>query len=434
MTLSEKLNALVPNRSLSAVRRPRRVSATTLELFLPRGWPEGGAQIDWYVRSGVSVSQGQAADLDEIPAYLKSTHVVVWTPPADTLLTQATLPTRSRNKIMQALPFALEDQLLGDPQQLHFAYYRQDDGTLAVAVTSRERLNTWLDVLTKAGLRPTRVYPANLALPIEPDSWSVAFAGTELWVRTGPFSGFVCPLSDTPPATLVAALDEAREQGKLPSQLSIFDPPAGFDAQTWGSDLGVGLVIANDTFHKDDRNAQTLLNLLQGDFAPTGQLRNTFKPLRPAALILGIWFLAMLGFNLSEWWQLKSAYRSQQQAMTSLFQKTFPREKVVLDPAAQMQRNLDALQGQSGKTSANDFLPLLAGIASTLRSNPSVKLRSLKYGDTGLTIDLNLPDFQALEVIKNDLGVTRAFSVEVLAANSRASGVEGRLRIQRTSN
>ena len=142
----------------------------------------------------------------------------------------------------------------------------------------------------------------------------------------------------------------------------------------------------------------------------------------------------MLGFNLSEWWQLKSAYRSQQQTMTSLFQKTFPREKVVLDPAAQMQRNLDALRGQSGKTSANDFLSLLAGIAPTLRSNSSVKLRSLKYGNTGLTIDLNLPDFQALEVIKNDLGVTRAFSVEVLAANSRASGVEGRLRIQRTSN
>jgi len=154
MTLSEKLNGLVSSRSLSAMRRPRRVSATTLELFLPRGWPEGGAQIDWYVRSGASVSQGQAADLDEIPAYLKSTHVVVWTPPADTLLTQATLPTRSRNKIMQALPFALEDQLLGDPQQLHFAYYRQDDGTLAVAVTSRERLSTWLDVLAKACARP----------------------------------------------------------------------------------------------------------------------------------------------------------------------------------------------------------------------------------------------------------------------------------------
>ena len=416
MALSEKLNGLASSRPLSAMRGPDRVSGTTLALFLPRGWPEGDAQIDWHVRSGAS------------------SHVVVWTPPADTLLTQATLPTRSRSKIMQALPFALEDQLLGDPQQLHFAYYRQDDGTLAVAVTSRERLKTWLDVLLKAGLRPTRLCPANLGLPIEPDSWSVTFAGTELWVRTGPFSGFVCPLSDTPPTTLVAALEEAREQGKLPSQLAIFNPGPDFDTQNWGSDLGVALVLANDNFHQDDRNTQTPLNLLQGDFAPTGQLRNTFKPLRPAALILGIWFLATLGFNLSEWWQLKSVYRSQQQAMTSLFLKSFPKEKVVLDPATQMQRNLDALRGQSGKTSANDFLPLLAGIAPTLRSNSSVKLRSLKYGDAGLTIDLNLPDFQALEVIKNDLGVTRAFSVEVLAANSRASGVEGRLRVQQANN
>lgn len=432
MALSENLDELTPARSPSATHRSQRASGTTLELFLPRGWPEeNDVQIDWLVRSGATVSQGQATDLDEIPAYLKSTHVAVWTPPADTLLTQTTLPTRSRNKIMQALPFALEDQLLGDPQQLHFAYYRQDDGSLAVAVTARERLGAWLNALAKGGLRPTRVCPANLSLPIEPDSWSVAFVGSELWVRTGPFSGFVCPLSDTPPATLVAALEEAREQGKLPSQLGVFNPAANFDTQSWGADLGVGLVVTNDGFHQDNRTAQSPLNLLQGDFAPSGQLRNMLKPLRPAMLVFAIWLLATFTFNLFEWWQLKSTYRSQQHAMVSLFQKTFPKEKVVLDPATQMQRNLDALRGQSGKTSANDLLPLLSGIAPTLQSNSSVKLRSVKYGDSALTIDLNLPDFQALEVIKNDL---RAFNVEVLAANSRASGVEGRLRIHQADN
>ena len=84
MALSETLDEVTPDRSLSAMRRTHRVSGTTLELFLPCGWPEGNMQIDWFVRSGATVSQGQATDLDEIPAYLKSTHVVAWTPPAGT--------------------------------------------------------------------------------------------------------------------------------------------------------------------------------------------------------------------------------------------------------------------------------------------------------------------------------------------------------------
>jgi type II secretory pathway component PulL len=116
--------------------------------------------------------------------------------------------------------------------------------------------------------------------------------------------------------------------------------------------------------------------------------------------------------------------------MVQLFQKTFPEAKVVLDPARQMERNLQSLQHQSGDADSGGLLALLAQVAPVLRAHPNVTLRTVKYSDAKLTLDLRLPDFETLDVIKNALSETRRVRVEVLAANSRASGVEGRLRVQ----
>ncbi len=422
ITLAEKVTGLMPRASQSSPRN-------TLEVFLPDGWPERQAEILWCVRYGASVSHGRAADLTDLPANLRSTQLLVWTPPADTLLTHTTLPTRSWSKIAQALPYALEDQLLGDPEQMHFAYHRRPDGGLAVAVTARERLKTWLDTLQAAGLHATRLCPTTLALPLDDNSWSIAFTDDGIVVRTGPFAGFACPASvHTPPAVLTAALEEARDRPDAPAQLTVFNPPEGFSRDAWSSALGVTVVTLERNFWDDGMSAT--LNLLQGAFTPAGKLQETLKRFSPALLILSLWLVGTLGFTFWEWWQLNQAHQSYRDAMTALFRQTFPQAKAVLDPALQMQRNLETLQTQGGHAGANDLLPLLAHAAPSLRANPDVTLRTVRYAVGSLTLDLSLPDFEALEVVKNTMGSSGKLAVEVLAANSRAAGVEGRLRIQ----
>ena len=152
-----------------------RVATSVLELFLPHGWPQSEAPIHWTARTGTDITWGDVYALEDLPAHVRRHVLLVWTPPADTLLTQAILPTRNRRKIAQALPFALEEQLLGDPASLHFAYQRHDEDALAVAVTARERMQTWLRTLHEARLQPTRLCPATLSLPLDVDDWGLAF-------------------------------------------------------------------------------------------------------------------------------------------------------------------------------------------------------------------------------------------------------------------
>jgi general secretion pathway protein L len=405
----------------------------TLELLLPRGWPESHGIIHWRLRAGAGVApHGQVTELNQIPGVGTMTRVHAWTPPSETLLTRVTLPTRSRTKIQQALPYALEDQLIGEPDQLHFAYRVLDDASLAVAITARARLQAWISRLTDAGLRPVSLCPAELALPLIGGSWSVAFHEDEVWVRTGTASGFVCAASvRTPPSMLETAVREAREKQVAPQGITVMQPPSGFDPKAWATQLNLAVQMQKQDFWANHHESTPALNLLQGAYAPSSQIQAMAPALRPAAIMLAVWLVGSLGFNLWEWWQLKTTHENLRQEMISLFKRTFPDAQVVVDPALQMQRLISDMQDKGGKSSGADMLPLLGNIAPVIQASPQLKLRGMQYGETRLTLDITLPDFQTMETVKNAF-TARGMQVEVIGANSTPGGIEGRLRLGQT--
>src|SRR2546427_1813421 len=120
---------------LSASWRSR--GGDRLELWLPRNWPAEDSQLRRrHIAAGGAVRQGVQRGLEGLAP---AEEIIVWTPAAETLFLRARLPTRSAAKIVQALPFALEEQLIDPPERLHFAFAHEADGALAVAVTRRER-------------------------------------------------------------------------------------------------------------------------------------------------------------------------------------------------------------------------------------------------------------------------------------------------------
>ncbi|MEW6330097.1 MAG: type II secretion system protein GspL [Pseudomonadota bacterium] len=401
-----------------------------LELLLPRGWPESRDKIRWRLRRGAGVApHGEVTELNQIPGVSAMTRVLVWTPPSDSLLTRVSLPTRSRAKIQQALPFALEDQLIGEPEQLHFAYRAIEGNDLAVAVTARARMQAWLAQLNEAGLRPTAFCPAILALPLDAGSWSIAFREQDIWVRTGQLSGFACAAAgNAPPAMLALALREAETKQNAPVGLTVMHPPAGFDPAAWTAQLKLPLNVQKQDFWAVHHEPLPTLNLLQGGFAPSRQMQEMLPGLRPAAIMLAIWMIGSMTFSAWEWWQLDREHKSLKQDMTQVFRQAFPDAKTVVDPALQMQRLLDELRGKSGKSSQADALPLLGNLAPVMQAHPQVKLRGIQYDESRLTLDLTLPDFQAMETLKNAL-IARGLQVETVGANSTAAGIEGRLRL-----
>src|SRR6266568_3909329 len=140
----------IPNSGnwLAAAASWRREGRDRLELWLPHDWPRDDAELRWRrVVSTGAVRQGSQRGLEGLAP---AEEIIVWTPAAETLLLRANLPTRSAAKIVQALPYALEEQLIEPPERLHFAYTHEADGSLAVAVTSRERMDRWVSAVAAA--------------------------------------------------------------------------------------------------------------------------------------------------------------------------------------------------------------------------------------------------------------------------------------------
>jgi len=404
--------------------------AGTLTLRLPQHWPQSDGEIRWWWRPASGRAQhGVVARLEDLPVEMRSAKVVAWTPAEDTLLTSARLPTRTRARILQALPYALEEQLVEDPESQHFAYRPRPDGSLAVAVTARSQLDHWLAAIRAAGMRLSALCPAVLALPWSGAGWVLAAEGEEGYVRTGPFSGFACPPPwKTPPAVLAVALREAHQRGEAPAELVVWDPPPGFDRDAWVTALGLPVTVQTG-WTWDAVPVEPPFNLLQGELAPVGELRQLLAPLRPAAIALAAGLAASLLLGLWEWGSLAYTERRQRTEMSEIFRSTFPEVKTVVDPVLQMERNLGALQASSGRFTATDLLAMLSRFGDVIHGNPQVKIRAMQYAEAGVTLDLQLPDFNQMEVVKNALQ-RRGMRVEVLSANSRSGGVESRLRLK----
>ncbi|MDA8421318.1 MAG: type II secretion system protein GspL, partial [Pseudomonadota bacterium] len=102
------MNAATKDDALGFTVQDRGV----LSLRLPAGWPENAQPVSWWwCGAQKDMRHGVVMQLGELPMALRGGRVWVWTPAADTMLAQVTLPTSSRARIAQALPYALEDQL-----------------------------------------------------------------------------------------------------------------------------------------------------------------------------------------------------------------------------------------------------------------------------------------------------------------------------------
>ena len=415
---------------------PVRASAQErLDLVLPRGWPESASPLAWCWRRGSKQESGHVNHLKELPNMARGARAYVWTPAADTMLTSVTLPTRARRKIIQALPYALEDRLLGDPDSLHFAYRNETDGSLSVAVTDLKRLRLWMDTLKQSGIQPVELCPATLLAPWALDCWSLAFATDEVLIRTGGASGFVAPLSlqpasgqAQPPPLLAAALQEAAQLQKRPESLVVFNAPAGFPAEAWGATLGTPVRIEKSSVWDRTQEPHSALNLLQGQFEPEGQMNTSLRPYLPAAAMLLLWLLGNIVFDIGDWWKLRQQHQEQTREMSALLLSTFPETKTVLNPATQMQRSMDLLLARTGNRD-RDLLPLLGKTAAALRVDTQARLRGVRYADQSLTLELSWPAQGSADAIKNALE-TAGVRTEVLAMTPRAGGVDGRLRLQ----
>lgn len=361
----------------------------------------------------------------------------------DVLLLAAKVPPLKGPKLRQALPNIVEDQLIQDPLGCHIALdpAALPDGRRVLAVVDRAWFRAICDAFAAAGHRHLSAVPATRCLPApRAPAETVLAAPADGEAANAADAALVADAVEPParPATVAAVLGLATavepvlvEAGAQPAvagaprlELAVargalgegFAAPAARAAGTLAALAGGGDVelyelgepgaeprlasvgrtdgpllpgaapLSFDTFAR--RALTERFDLCQFEFEsqPWRFDRATVKRLRvPLALAAATLGVAVIGMNL-HWWKLSRERDALSAQITETLLSAFPKTTTVLDPPAQMQRQLDQLRLAAGELSPNDFLALSSGLTRSMGALPLNGIASLDYHDRRLDV------------------------------------------------
>lgn len=357
---------------------------------------------------GHSATRHASASASLLPAVGRAASEVVAVVPARALSWQRVpLPPGiglQAPRLRSVLEGLLEERLLDEPAQLHFALQpgARPGAPAWVAICDRAWLRESLQALEAAGRPVARVVPE--------------FA-------PGPTASGQCELHalGTPEDALLVLAGQGADQGVavLPlsgAALALAGPvPPGEDPLPVLAEPAVA-ALAEKTLGRPVRlqtdSERALLaargdwDLAQFDLANSGRTRALrkagslagallrapqWRAARWGALVLVLAHLA----GLNAWaWQERQALATKQAGVRSALTQTFPQVKVVVDAPVQMEREVAQLRQASGTLSPRDLEPLMAAAAHALP--PEQPPTAIEYAAGELLLKGIALDAQAL--------------------------------------
>ncbi len=381
---------------------------------------DGG--LSW-LRQRAGARAASVAGAPPAAALAAARDVVAIVPAEDVLLTQATLSARSRAQLMQALPYAVEEQLLAPVDGLHFAATAATGGPLGVAVVAKATLRGWLERLADDGIRPDVLVPETLALPLQVDRATLAIDGARVIARLAPWSAFACSFAE------------------LPGWLALAGPRHPLDVHDFRNAPRLALPEHPASYHERQRDplaylasnlAAPPLNLLEGEFAPARRRGGAGRTWRLAAWLAAACVLLACGGLVAD--VLRLSHESSRldvlarDAVRAAFPDVDAAQLARLGPEAIVRHRLEG--GGTHAAAGGGLLRVLGDVAPILGATTRVQARGLEYRNGTLELALRAPDLASLDLIREQVAGKAGLRAELTAANPGADGVDGRIRIE----
>lgn len=408
-----------------------KIPLTTLRLMIPTNWDVYQDACEWAILDrNVKVIRRGKDLLDSLP---QCDEVEVVIPASMVGFIPTHLPPGSQNKILGALAYLVEAGLINAPEETHAVLAEQAGAHAVVAVIQKSWLKLLLEKLSRAAIFPVRLYPETVLPTSSQNTWVLVNRGHESFLKTSIAQGIPITVesnSDTSPLLLALALKQC-EPTKSPVSIVLYGDPVP-QREAWQQQLGIPIISATqqEWFVNDSR---PVLNLLQGEFQPSGGVMRRLASFKPVAITFCVLLALHVGLTLLDYGLKASENRQLDQAMLLQYKATFPNANTIVDPTLQMQRNLEELKHGTGEATNSDYIPLLAAVTNSIGAVSSERLRGMDYRNNKLIFNLLLPDIEQAEamrkrlssiglsattdsLVKTDQGIEMLFTVTVNAS------------------
>lgn len=366
-------------------------------------------------------------------------------PAHELVVCSANIPGRQSRFIHQALPYAVEEQIGEDIDNMHLALGgRQKDGQYEVIAVDHSRMRGYYADYRDWPWLLVGMHADAQLLPVSEDvPWLVIVEGE--WSLVHHVNGFFSRVKTGNLPILLEALvpdelaDDARpealrmlvtpeERENLGLLLASIQQIPTLSVTTEDLDATALTVLATGL----QRGGARLIDLCQGEYPSTKEGGGTWHRWRGVAAIALVWLGLQVGLDLGRgWYDRQQALAIEQQGL-SLYQEIFPTDRrvTVQNMRRQMESRLRAA-GDAGP--AADFLSLMryAGYQYSVmpeRSRLSFESINFSLSRGEMVIELRADSFERMNTLKNGLA-SMGLNARIGSVVNDADGARGRMTL-----
>lgn len=401
--------------------------------------------VHWLVWSDTEkeiIASGELPDaggLRQLRERAPSAEVIGIVPGCDVVLKTVQLPLRANRKVLNAIPFMLEDEVASDITKSFFAFGKRNGDLQQVAIVSREKLTFWQEVLKQAGLHCELLVPDTLALPYLPGTASLLSLGNHeqspLIVRTEQWNGFqgeqkwAYPLFEKQlnkkPQSVMAYSELLHAE-----QLQAF-----FALEQLEDNDGAHDALTTLTANYDKLPMQLLLdgaleanfNLLQGEFIVKRKTSAQWDKWRLAAVLASVALCVNLVSKTFELNSIKTQRQVLENSLQESIEKGFPNLPKTRNKETAIRNEMARLEQGGGGIS---MLVMLTQMSPSF-ANTGVKPQSIRYDATRTELRMQsvASNFESLEKFRREVQAL-GFEVDQGAINNKGDQVVGTIIIK----
>jgi general secretion pathway protein L len=368
----------------------------------------------------------------DLAALAHGRSVALLVPAAEVALFSVPLPAGNEARLQQLAPFALEEQVSEDLENLHFAVGVRDGATgeVPVAVVDRERIPEWLALAAQLGVMPRALYAESDLAPQVPGHVTMLLADGELILRNGAGRPVTFP-PDDPELALSALLGPDSDTGAV--SVVVYASPADWEQyearieslRAQVGSLRVQLFTSGLLgLYAQGIGSGAAVNLLQGPFKPQVPGANAWRRWRTAAALLVGLLLLQAAASL---WELRQSRRESARLdaeITRVYASIFPGQKPGRTPRRTLEDRMRAVAGTGSPK--GELMPLLAAAAAAHDNVPVARLDSMTFKPGSLQLMLSAPDGATLEQFSQALRAG-GYEAKVTNGSQTDSGFRGQV-------
>ncbi|MDQ1362869.1 MAG: ral secretion pathway protein [Pseudomonadota bacterium] len=338
------------------------------------------------------------------------------------------LPGNNRQRQIKAAPYALEDQLACDIDELHFILgKREADNLITVSCISKSRLRALLTQFSEAGIQIDSACPDLLALPLAAQQWTVLVDSHHACIKISAQSGYYCERANLP-----VILPALLQQPAMAPQTLLVLTAADDDVTALFAGVDLPRITQNYSqsllqifaLHLNDARS---MNLLQGEFAVKRPASLHWRAWRIAAIAAIGWLALQLVMAGIEIRMLKTVEQQLTADIETEFKRIFPDAQKFSGMQSRVKNRLKQLKG-GGDKSQEIFLQILAEAAPALMADGLV-IRGIAYRERHVDMELQATSLDILEAARSRLDNQHRIK-SVLSTSVEKDKATGRLRLE----